>query len=592
MSSSDIKNERKIKYTGINRLFKSRLLQAFLNRRTDSTFSDLINDWKWIFSFTRRRLGLLIPYTVFGLLTSTLSIASSYLSAQSINAITKGETDSLPLLLVFLVASFLGVILFKALQSRFQARISVSVHNDIQALMFDSIMAVRWDRLNEYKHGDLLNRFNEDVNEISNNAVSWIPDLLTNIYAFTVAFVILVRMDPVIAGLGVLSGFLLYFAARVIFKRQRAYRAKVLELNSEMMSFEAETIYNIDTVKAFGVWEHLASRFGGWQKKYQDGILSYNKFRVKTIGYLSLVDMLVTAISFLYCIFRLSQGLPFGDMSFFLDQRSTLTERVRSMVNSIPGILDAALSAHRIREVIDLPKEDYDSMVLEALKPMASRGLSIEMNNASFNYSDGPSLYEEANFCANPGEIVALLGESGGGKTTLFRLLLGLVNPGSGEVILRDADGHAAPMCAALRSFIAYVPQGNTLLLGTIAENMRMVKADATEEEIIDALKTACAWEFVEPIGLDADLGERGKGISEGQAQRISIARALLRDAPILFLDEATSALDEETEARVLDNVVKAAPIRTIIVSTHRPSVLKKCARVYRISGKRIVKED
>ena len=166
--------------------------------------------------------------------------------------------------------------------------------------------------------------------------------------------------------------------------------------------------------------------------------------------------------------------------------------------------------------------------------------------------------------------------------------MLGLVRPEDGSVILRGSDGSAYEMNADLREFMSYVPQGNTVMMGTVAENMRVAREDASDEDIIAALKTACAWDFIEPIGLDGQLGERGRGISEGQAQRISIARALLRDAPILFLDEATSALDDATESAVIDNIVRASAHRTVIVSTHRPSILKKCGRIYRITDKRL----
>ena len=178
-----------------------------------------------------------------------------------------------------------------------------------------------------------------------------------------------------------------------------------------------------------------------------------------------------------------------------------------------------------------------------------------------------------------------MLAASGGGKTTLMRMLLGMIDPQEGKVTLTAADGTQIPVNADLRRFFAYVPQGNTVLSGTIAENMRMMREDVTDEEIVQALKTACAWEFVEklPEGINGALGERGRGISEGQAQRVSIARALIRKAPILLLDEATSALDVETEERVIQNIIRQDPHKVIIVSTHRPSVLKLCRTIYRI---------
>ena len=178
----------------------------------------------------------------------------------------------------------------------------------------------------------------------------------------------------------------------------------------------------------------------------------------------------------------------------------------------------------------------------------------------------------------------------GEGKTTMIRLILGLVQPDSGIAVLRSRDGTEVPMNAESRCFFSYVPQGNAILSGTVAENLRMVREDATDEDIIEALKLACAWDFVSklPDGINSKVGERGRGFSEGQAQRIAIARAILRDAPILLLDEATSALDVATERQVLRNIIRQRPNKTCIVTTHRPTVLNLCQRVYRVMDTRV----
>ena len=197
-------------------------------------------------------------------------------------------------------------------------------------------------------------------------------------------------------------------------------------------------------------------------------------------------------------------------------------------------------------------------------------------------------------FVAPPGEIVALVGPSGEGKTTMIRLILGLVCPQEGQAVIRACDGREVTMNAETRHLFAYVPQGNTILSGTIAENMRTVKEDASDEEIVQALKLSCAWDFVEkmPGGINARVGERGRGLSEGQAQRIAIARAILRDAPVLLLDEATSALDVTTERQVLRNIITQRPNKTCIVTTHRPSVLNLCQRVYRVVDTKVTELD
>lgn len=199
-----------------------------------------------------------------------------------------------------------------------------------------------------------------------------------------------------------------------------------------------------------------------------------------------------------------------------------------------------------------------------------------------------------SDFRAAPGEIVALIGPSGEGKTTMIRLILGLIRPEQGETVMIAADGREVVMNAETRHLFAYVPQGNTMLSGTIAENMRVVKEDATDEEIIEALKISCAWDFVKqmPDTMNSPIGERGRGFSEGQSQRLAITRAVLRDAPVLLLDEATSALDVTTERRVLRNIIRQRPNKTCIVTTHRPSVLNLCQRVYRVMDGKVTELD
>lgn len=259
----------------------------------------------------------------------------------------------------------------------------------------------------------------------------------------------------------------------------------------------------------------------------------------------------------------------------------------------IPSFLNSSVSAHRIRELVELPKEVHVSES-EELDPFAEDGFEVLMKDVNFAYVEGTRVITDSYFKACPGEIVALVGPSGEGKTTMIRLILGLIRPQEGEAVIVASNGREIVLNAETRHFFAYVPQGNTILSGTIAENMRMVKEDATDEEIIEALKIACAWDFVEklPDTINSALGERGRGLSEGQAQRISIARAVLRNAPILLLDEATSALDVTTERKVLRNIIEQKPNKTCIVTTHRPSVLNMCQRVYRVMETKVTELD
>lgn len=580
-------------FKGLNKIFKSETIEDIRKKINDGTFREFIEDWKWIFTFSKRYRWVIVFYTILGIVSSSFAIGSAYVSKTLINIITEKQTDKLIQLFIIMLSMTAISLAFNSIMSRISLKISINVNNDIQGEIFDKIIDSKWSEINKYQNGDILNRFNSDVSTISSNAISWIPNLIINIYTFGLTFIVLFKLDPTMAFIAILSAPFLLFMSHYIMRNMTMYRKRVMEMNSKMMSFEAETFYNFDTIKSFGIIGYYSKLLRIWQAKYKEHNLEYNKFEIKTNILMTIVSTIVSMTSFGYCLFRLWSGkILYGDMTFFLTQRSSLSSKFSKLVDTIPGMLNSSVSAHRIRELVDLAKEEHNPELLEEIKEISNDGLGIELNDVTYAYKDNKNVLVESSFVAKPNEIVAILGESGGGKTTMFRLILGLISPNNGEVNLITKDNKKINVNADLRQLISYVPQGNTMILGTIAENMRMVKEDATDEEIIDALKMACAYdEFVEKIGINAILGERGKGISEGQAQRLAIARAILKDAPILMLDEATSALDSETEEKVLNNIIKQQSNKTIIVSTHRPSVLKKCQRIYEIVDKKITEK-
>ena len=583
--------EKKIKYTGINKLFRNDNMQILHDSIRDGTIKEFVDDWKWIFSYSKKYRWIVIFYAIIGILSSTMSIGTSYVGRIMINIIVGKQQEKLWILIAAMVGMLILSLVFSSVSSYINARISIYVNNDMQAGIFERIMDARWKELSSYPSGDLLNRFNGDVGTIASNAISWIPNLIVNIYTFIVTLVVLWRMDFGMALIAFISAPFLLGLSRFIMRKMKEYRKRVLELNSQMMSFEVETFYNFEMIKSFGIFGYYSRKLKGWQKKYKDFNLDYNKFHIKSNILLTLVSTIVSSAAFGYCLYRLWTGqIMYGDMTFFLQQRSALSSRFNSLVGTIPGMINSAVSAHRVRELMDLPREEHDPDRVTYMEERTGKGIKVHVDDVTFGYDEHANVYEHSNLQVASGEMVALMAESGGGKTTLIRLLLGMLEPDSGKVTLQSGSGEEFPVNSDLRKFFAYVPQGNTMFSGTIAENMRMVNEEATDEDVINALKTACAWDFVEnlPEGINSILGERGRGLSEGQAQRISIARALLRNAPILLLDEATSALDRETEERVLNNIMSSHPDRLIILSTHRPAALRLCNRIYKISGGKI----
>ena len=565
-------------------------LDILISRWKDGTFSEIIDDWKWIFSYSARYKGAIAFYTVLGVLSTTLGLVSSVASKYLIDIITGYKTSMLVQLILLMVGSTVFSLVFSSIISRISTRLSIDISNDIQADIFDKIVDADWLALSQYSNGDILNRFNSDIGTVSSNAISWLPTILIAFYNFIATFLVLLHYDWIMAIIAFLSAPFLLLMSRFVIRKQREYGKKVREMSSKLMSFEVETFYNFDTIKSFGIAPYYSKKMRWWQKQFKDISLEYNLFSIKTNILMSIVSNAVQFLAFGYCLFRLwTHDITYGTMTMFLQQRSNLSSAFNNVISIIPSFLNSSISAHRIRELVELPREVHipESAELDAL---AQNGFTVQMQDLSFAYVEGTNVITDSRFVARPGEIVALIGPSGEGKTTMIRLILGLVCPQSGRALIRAADGTEVTMNAETRHLFAYVPQGNTILSGTIAENMRTVKEDATDEEIIEALKIACAWDFVAkmPDTINAKVGERGRGFSEGQAQRIAIARAVLRDAPVLLLDEATSALDVTTERRVLRNIVQQKPNKTCIVTTHRPSVLNLCQRVYRVVDTRV----
>lgn len=572
-------------FSGANRLFKSRAVQLVKNKMDDGTLSDFIDDWKWIFNFSRKYKWSIVFYTILGIASSSFGLASSVLGKYLVDIVTGYRTDRLAFLIFAMIFSMAFRVLLSSLVKRCSAKLEIYVNNDIQAYIYDGILEADWYELGRYASGDLLNRFNSDVRTVAANAVSWLPNVLIALYTFAATFAVLFYYDHFMALIALLSTPFLLLTGRFIMRKNREYRTKVLQLNSQMMTFEAETFYNIDTIKSFAVGDQFGRKMRGLQGNYREANLDYNLFSIKTNILTSSLSAGVYFIAFGYCLFRLwTNSITYGTMSLFLSQQSSLSGSFATLAAIFPGMLNSSISAHRVREIAQLPREKRTEGELFP-DEAAKKGFEVRMTGVDFGYAGQPDVIRNSDLVAGPGEIIALVGPSGEGKTTIIRLILGLIHPQRGNVTLTDFRGKQLETGMDTRRYFSYVPQGNSLLSGTVAENLRVGKEDATDEEIEEALKTACAWDFVSSLdgGIHAVLGERGKGVSEGQAQRIAIARAALRDAPVLILDEATSALDVETEHQVLGNLIRQHPNRTCIVATHRPAVRRLCRRVYRV---------
>ena len=570
-------------------------LKTLRDKWKDGTLIEVWETWKWILSYSNRYKKAIAYYMFLGIFSTVFSLISAVASKQLIDIVTGHKKEQMLIMAVIMVSMALFSLIFSSVISRVSLKLSISIQNDIQSDIFEKIEEANWFSISQYHSGDILNRFVTDVGTVANNAITWLPSLVVSLFNFVATFLVIMYYDATMAAISLGSAPILLFVSQYLMKRMREYSKKVKELNSQVMSFEQETFSNMNTIKAFGITDRYARELKSWQGKYRDYNLDYNMFSIKTNIALSLLGMLVQYASFGWGVFRLWSGhITYGEMTLFLSQGGKLSSAFNSLVGYIPHVLNSSVSAGRVLELVKLPRELHHEEESAQMKETMDQGLSVKLNDVFFQYVEDKPVLQRSDFVAKPNEIVAVVGPSGEGKTTMLRMFLGLILPEAGSAVLEDCNGNQVPMNADTRQFFSYVPQGNTIFSGTIAENLRMVKEDATDEEIIEALKISCAWDFVEklPQGIDAPLGERGRGLSEGQAQRVAIARAVLRDAPIMLLDEATSALDVETERKVLRNIIQKKPNKTCIVATHRPSVLTMCQRVYRVMDTKITSLD
>ena len=547
---------------------------------------------RWVSRYTYRYRWAVAWYVLLGAVSTLAGLATGLISKRLIDVVTGYDTGAIVWIGVAYVAAQLFHIGLNAVTSRISARVQIRVNQEIRADIFHKILDAEWAGVSRYHSGDLLARSGRDSDAVASSVLGWWPSLIIHLLQFVGAFVLILWYDPTLALMALAGAPITLLGSVFLLRRIRQHNKEMRRIGAEMTAFHSETFQHLQTIKSFGVTDTYFSKLDAVQRKQKDATLKHNLFSVLTSSFSALLGLVVGGVCFFWSVYRLWQKeITYGDMILFLQLAGMLSTAFGSLVGLVPAAINAATAAGRIMEVTDLPAEDRTPLPqVDALR--ADPALSLHVEGVRFAYPDGAAVFDAADLQAQAGQIVALVGPSGGGKTTLLRILLGLVNPDEGTATVCGADGVTATLSPATRGLFAYVPQGNTLFSGTVAENLRLLCPDTTDEAMAEALRLACAdFVWALPEGVDTVVGERGAGLSEGQVQRLSIARALLSDAPILLLDEATSALDADTEQQLLHNIVTHHRHRICLVTTHRPSVVEVCHRVYHISDKTLIEQ-
>lgn len=456
--------------------------------------------------------------------------------------------------------------------------LGIKAQNRMQQQLLDRMLRSEWKGRDSYHSGDVLNRLEFDVTNVVTFLTETIPNSLSTLTLFIGAFTYLALMDWRLAIVIIAMVPFFILLSRVYVRQMRRLVKDVRTSDSKVQSVLQESIQHRVLIKTLESNDFIVNRLETTQNKLRKKVVKKTKFSIFSSTVLQFGFVLGYLIAFAWAAFRLSAGtLTFGGMTAFLQLVNKIQSPARQLTQLVPAFVSVFTAAERLMELEEVPLEKQgDAIELEA-------PCGIKLNNISYQYFDADTpVIKDLSFDFHPGSCTAVLGETGSGKTTLIRILLALLKPTSGSVEIygREERMNLNPL---MRTNFVYVPQGNTLMSGTIRENLKMGKENATEEEMNKALKKSCA-DFVLnlPNGLDTVCSEQGGGLSEGQAQRIAIARSLLRDKSIMIFDEATSALDPETEKQLLKNIL-AHHDKTVIFITHRPAVVEYCNQVLTI---------
>ena len=468
-----------------------------------------------------------------------------------------------------LVAIILGQHVLSAIRAWFRIHASAELQESLQGMLVKEILSKEYGGLKGYHSGELVNRVFSDMGVIKNGIMSILPSLIGIVVSFVGAAGILIAMDWHFVIL-MLAGGVLGLVLVILFRGpMKARHKRMQEAEGALHSSTQETFVNIRLIKSSLSEPRAMRRIGADQKHLCEEQVRQGMFSFRMNDCMGLVFDFSWLFCMLWgCLNIYNGNLTYGALAAMLQLIGRIQSPIANSVSIASQLYGVSSSAERLLELTELPAEE-EGEVLHSFDEIA-------MDDITFKYDDGiEEVLQHVNWTIHRGDFMALTGISGGGKTSLFQLLLGIYKPTKGQMLFRDGD-KVVPASRGTRALFAYVPQGNTLFSGTLRDNLTMFTDSATEEEIRAAVEAACLTAVVDDIGYDAVLGERGVGLSEGQAQRVAVARALLSGAPILLLDEATSALDDRTEAKLLENISKMRD-KTCIIVTHRAAALSIC---------------
>ncbi|WP_294390442.1 ABC transporter ATP-binding protein [uncultured Clostridium sp.] len=554
---------------------------------------------KWMGSYAKPAVPFLIFSIIVNIIFAVIGIYNVTVSKSLIDSAISGDSDATIRWLIIMLSITLISMLSSPVTSFMSTHSSTKLTQNIQRKIYQHIQCSDWLEQSKFHSVSLLTRVTSDVSNISSAILGTIPSLVSLTVTLVGSFYTLISWAPSIAFAAVFIGPFLILVGKYFSRKLKDLYKEAQEEDVKYRSFMQESIQNIMIVKTFCMEKINMHRLVEIQNNKYKIAMRNTKLSVMTSMSMSFCSSIAYFTIFTWGVLNIAKGVStYGTFTGMLQLYSKVQAPFSSLASMIPGLISTIAAAERLMEIEAIPvekmadeKELDDIGSLEvALDSISSKVSStfnkpnIVFDNVSFAYKANNNILNNINLTIDAGETIAFVGPSGEGKTTMIRLILSLINPTEGNILLSEGN-LVKEINRNYRELISYVPQGNTLFSGSIRDNLKYGNPYASDDEIKAALKNACALDFVNELedGLDTMIGEKGVGISEGQAQRIAIARSFLRERPILILDEATSALDPETEVNVL-KAVRALPTKpTCIIITHRPSALNICNRIMKL---------
>ena len=545
----------------------------------------------WLWHHGRKFRTQTVLNTVTGLLSVGSGLAFVGITKTAIDVAThKNDTFTLTQVIVMMLCVMLFQIVINFSNRWVRALLGVRAQNRMQQVMFHRLLSRNWMNIRHYHSGDVLNRLFKDVGTLVGLLTDDIPGLITTIVQFIGAFCFLCTMDSRLAWVivGILP--LTLIISKLYMKRLRSLTHQVRAEESKVQSAIQEAVQHSLVIKTLDSLDYVVGRLANTQQHLHSKVIEKTKYSSFSATFVNLGFAAGYLVTFAWGVFELQRdAITYGVLLAFIQLVGQIQGPLRSLSSYVPTFINAATACERLMELEQMPA-DRAAMKRAFASPQSTteagekktRRISptgLRFSHVTYRYTPTSRIVlRDFSFYFAPGTVTAILGETGVGKTTLVRLLLSLVRPVGGSMDFVLEDGSTMAVMAEHRNLFAYVPQGNSLLSGTIRDNLLLADPQATEEQMRTVLEVAGAdFVFALPQGIDTMCTEQGGGLSEGQAQRICIARALLRPCPFMLFDESTSALDESTEEGVVQSLVEYCAGRTLIFITHRPAVLRYC---------------